>query len=281
VADTVSEQPLPKREEQALLIARRKAEATVPRHRFGVAYLLLAALLGVAVGLFVVFVADGGKGGGQEWSAWKPAQSGVQGRDQIAKFVGREYALPNGRQLVGILSEPPVVQSGQQSVPVAAIGVRTGLPGETNDDLTVLRANGTWAFVLCGFGDRCAISEGTPSVARYDLLRRQALELSLYTFKYNHDVESVLTFMPPGKALNANGSPTTSLIFLTRGDVKSALDSPLRATLTPPKTNIKPGQMSTAELGMVRRLTDGHLYNYEFQPLQDGSAAIVLTPIKA
>jgi hypothetical protein len=281
VADAVSEQPLPNREEEALVLARRKAEAKVPRHRFGIAYLLLAALLGAAVGLFVIFAADGGKSGGQEWSAWKPAQSGVQGRDEIAKFVGHQYALPNGRQLVGILSEPPVVQSGQQSVPVAAIGVRTGLPGETNDDLSVLRANDTWAFVLCGFGDRCAISEGTPSVARYDLLRRQALELSLYTFKYNHDVQSVLTFMPPGKALNANASPTTSLIFLTRGDVKSALDSPLKTTLAPPKTNIKPGQMSTAELGLVRRLTDGHVYNYEFQPLQDGSAAIVLTPIKA
>jgi hypothetical protein len=281
VAGAVSEQPLPKREEQALILARRQAEAKVPRHRFGVAYLLLAALLGAAVGLFVVFASDGGKSGGQQWSAWTPTQGGVQGRDEIAKFVGRQYALPNGRQLVGILSEPPVVQSGQQSVPVAAIGVRTGLPGETNDDLTVLRANDTWAFVLCGFGDRCTISEGTPSVARYDLLRRQALELSLYTFKYNHDVQSVLTFMPPGKALNANASPTTSLIFLTRGDVKSALDSPLKTTLAPPKTNIKPGQMSTAELGVVRRLTDGHVYNYEFQPLQDGSAAIVLTPIKA
>jgi hypothetical protein len=281
VADAVSEQPAPKREEQALVIARRKAEAKVPRHRFGVAYLLLAALLGAAVGLFVVFASDGGKGGGQEWSAWKPAQSSVQGRDEIAKFVGRQYALPNGRQLVGILSEPPVVQSGQQSVPVAAIGVRTGLPGETNDDLTVLRANDAWAFVLCGFGNRCAISEGTPTPARVDLLRRQALELSLYTFKYNHDVQSVLTFMPPGKLLNANGSPTTWLVFLRRGDVTSALDSPLKATLAPPKTNIKPGQMSTAELGVVRRLTDGHVYNYEFQPLQDGSAAIVLTPIKA
>ena len=283
MADAVSEQaaaPPSKREEQALVLARRRAEAKVPRHRFWLAYLALAALLGAAVGLFVVFLADGGGGGGP-WSAWKPSKSGVQGRDEIAKHVGREYALPNGRQLVGILSEPPVVQSGQQSVPVAAIGLRTGLPGETPDDLTVLRADSAWAFVLCGFGDRCAISEGTPSVQRYDLLRREALELSLYTFKYNGDVQSVLTYMPPGKTLNANGSPTTSLIFLRREDVRSALDSPLDKTLPTPKTRLKPGKMSARELSLVRRLTSGHVYNYDFQPLQDGSAAIVLTPIKA
>ena len=284
MADAVSEQPAVqpfKGEEEALVVARRRAEEKVPRHRFGIAYLLLAALLGAAVGLFVVFATDGGNGKGSQWSTWKPAQSGVQGRDEIAKQVGRQYALPSGRQLVGILSEPPVVQSGQQSVPVAAIGLRTGLPGETQNDLTVLRANNAWAFVLCGFGDRCMISEGTPSVQRYDLLRREALELSLYTFKYNHDIQSVLTYMPPGKAANASGSPTTSMIFLRRADVKSALDSPLQETLPPPRTNLKPGQMSTRELGVVRRLTDGHVYDYNFQPLQDGSAAIVLTPVKA
>ena len=284
MADAVSEQPAAqaaKREEEALVLARRRAEEKVPRHRFGVAYLVLAALLGAAVGLFVVFLTNGGDGNSAPWSAWKPAQSGVQGRDQIAKFVERRYALPNGRQLVGILSEPPQVSSGQQSVPVAAIGLRTGLAGETNQDLTVVRANDAWAYVLCGFGDRCTISEGTPSTQRYDLLRREALELSLYTMKYDHDVQSVLTFMPPGKALNANSTPTTSLIFLRRGDVKPALDAPLNDTLAQPKANVKPGQMSAKELGLVRKLTEGHVYNYDFQPLQDGSAAMILSPIKA
>jgi hypothetical protein len=285
MADAVSE-PTPaatatKREEQALVIARRRAEEKVPRHRFGLAYLLLAALLGAAVGLFVVFVTNNGDGNGSSWSAWKPSKSGVQGRAEIADRIGHQYALPNGRQLVGILSEPPQVSSSGQPVPVAAIGLRTGLAGETNQDLTVERANNSWAYVLCGFGTNCAISEGTPTTERYDLLRREALELSLYTMKYDHDVQSVLTFMPPGKAQNANGAATSSLVFLRRADVKSALDAPLSATLTQPKVNLKPGQMSAKELGLVRQLTEGHVYNYDFQPLQDGSAAMILTPIKA
>ena len=284
MADAVSEQPTAQpseREEEALVLARRRAEERVPRHRFGVAYLVVAALLGTAAGLFVVVVTKGGEGSNGPWSAWKPSKSGVQGRDEIAQQIGRQYALPSGRQLVGILSEPPVVSSGQQQVPVAAIGLRTGLAGESQNDLTVVRADKAWAYVLCGFGDRCTINEGTPSTARYDLLRREALELSLYTFKYNSDIESVLAYMPPGKALNANGAATTSLIFLRREDVKSALDSPLKETLATPEKTIKPGQMSPKELGAVRQLTEGHVYDYDFQPLQDGSAAIVLTPVKA
>jgi hypothetical protein len=281
VADAVSEQPLPKREEQALVIARRKAEAKVPRHRFGVAYLLLAALLGVAVGLFVVFVSNGGKGGGQKWSAWKPKADGVQRFDEIAKTVGREYALPSGRQLVGVLSTPPVVQGQGNPVPLRAIAVRTGLAGETSEDASFYGAGDAWAYVLCGFGTSCAISEGKPSVERYDLLRREALELALYTFKYNHNIQSVLAYMPPAKKATSSGTATPSLIFVRRGDVKQALDEPLRVTLPPPKTNLKPGQMSAAELARVRRYTDSRVFNFQFQQLADGTAIVVLDPIKA
>jgi hypothetical protein len=282
VADAVSEQqPLTEREEQALVIARQKAETKVPRHRFGIAYLLLAALLGAGVGLFVVFVSDNGKNGGQQWSAWKPTQNGVQRFDQIAKNVGHQYALPNGRQLVGVLSSPPVVQGQSTPVPLRAIAVQTGLAGETPDDASFYGAGDAWAYVLCGFGTNCAISQGKPTVERYDLLRREALELALYTFKYNHSVQSVLTYMPPAKAVNASGQATPSLIFLRRGDVKQALDEPLRTTLLPPKTNIKPGQMTAEERSRVRRLTDSRAFNFNFQQLADGTAIVVLDPIKA
>jgi len=277
----VSEQPLPKREEQALVIARRRAEAKVPRHRFGLAYLLLAALLGAAVGLFVVFVSDGVKGGGPQWSAWKPTQDGVQRFDEIAKTVGHEYALPSGRQLAGVLSTPPVVQGQGTPVPLRAIAVRTGLAGETSDDASFYGAGDAWAYVLCGFGTNCAISEGKPSVARYDLLRREALELALYTFKYNSGIQSVLTYMPPAKNQSASGQATPSLIFLRRSDVKQALDHPLPTTLPPAKTNLKPGQMSPEQLARLRRYTDSRVFNFQFQQLADGTAIVVLDPIKA
>jgi hypothetical protein len=166
---------------------------------------------------------------------------------------------------------------------VRAIAVRTGLAGETTNDASFYSAGNAWAYVLCGFAKNpsCAISEGTPSVQRYDLLRREALELSLYTFKYNHDIDSVITYMPPGKNTNASGQATTSMIFLRRSDVKAALDTPLRDTLPPPKTHISPGQMSAGDMSRVRRYTDSRVYGFQFQQLADGTAIIVLDPIKA
>jgi hypothetical protein len=260
--------------DEATLLARRRAEQKVPRHRFGLAYLALAALLGAAVGLFVVLVGNGGKDSGPSWSAWKPTERGVQGLDQIAKYVGHQYALPSGRQLVGILSTPPVVQSQGQAVPVRAIGVTTGLPGETLNDAQFFGAEDAWAYVLCGFGERCAISEGKASTARYDLLRREALELALYTFKYDSGVKSVVTFMPPPRGKQAN-----TVLFFRRDDTKTALDVPLARTLRPPKSRLLPGRMSAADIGAVRRYTRSRVYGFQFQQIPDGTAILVLQPV--
>jgi hypothetical protein len=271
VAEAVSGQPP---ESEATLPARRRAEERVPRHRFGLAYLALAAVLGAAVGLFVVLVGNGGKDSGPSWSAWKPTENGVQGRDQIAKYVGRQYGLPSGRQLVGILSTPPVVQSQGQAVPVRAIGVTTGLPGETVNDAQFFAAQDAWAYVLCGFGARCAISEGKASTARYDLLRREALELALYTFKYNSDVKSVVTFMPPARGKQAN-----TALFFQREDTKRALDLPLARTLRPPRSRLEPGGMTAADIGAIRQYTSSRVYGFQFQQLADGTAILVLQPV--
>src|SRR4029078_2561570 len=105
------------------------------------------------------------------------------------KTVGRGDALPSGRQIVGVLSTPPVVQGQSTPVPLRAIAVRTGLAGETSNDASFYGAGDALAYVVCGVGTSCAISGGKPSVERYDLLRREALELALYTFKYNHSIQ--------------------------------------------------------------------------------------------
>jgi hypothetical protein len=69
VAEALSGQSQPA-EPEAEPLARRRAEQIVPRHRFGLAYLALAALLGTAVGLFVVLIGNGGRDSGPSWSAW-------------------------------------------------------------------------------------------------------------------------------------------------------------------------------------------------------------------
>jgi hypothetical protein len=175
------------------------------------------------------------------------------------------------------------VQSQGTTVALRAIAVRTGLPGETSQDASFYDAGSAWAYVLCGFAKTpsCAIAEGSPTVERYDLLRREALELSLYTFKYNHGVDSVITYMPPSKKVNSSTAATPSLVFLRRADVKQALDAPLRLTLPPPKTRLAPGQMSTDDLSRVRRYTTSRVYGFQFQQLADGTPVVVLEPIAA
>src|SRR5439155_4525780 len=121
VADAVNEGAVPARATQTSApLARPRPEPNVPRHRFGIAYLILAALLGTAGGLLVVLAADGGKNSGPAWSAWKPKDSGVGKLNEISKFVESEYALQNGRRLVLVLSTPPEVQSQGQPVPLRA-----------------------------------------------------------------------------------------------------------------------------------------------------------------
>jgi hypothetical protein len=277
VADAVSERPPPKREEQALVLARRKAEAKVPRHRFGVAYLLLAALLGAAVGLFVVFAADGGKGGGQKWSAWKPTETGVKKMNQIATYVADGYATAGGRRLAVVYSTPPVAQGqDQQAIGVRAIAVTPGLPGQTGADADIMDASGTWAYILCGTGRNCSIPEAATQ-KRFQLVQREALELALYTFKYESQIDSVLAYVPP--AANAtSGAQSNTMIFLRRGDLKSALDHPLSKTLAPTVGSLRPGKMSAHDLQTVRSLTNSRVFNFRTDTLQDGSPILVLTP---
>ena len=64
--------------------------------------------------------------------------------------------------------------------------------------MSLLTGN-TIAYNLCGVGGKdCAIGAGTPSNSRLLLLRREALELALYTFKYIRGTQNVLTILPPG-----------------------------------------------------------------------------------
>jgi hypothetical protein len=281
VADPVSEGSTASQQEEAVLVARRRAEEQVPRHRFGLAYLALAAVLGASVGLFVVLVGNGGKDQGPSWSAWKPTEVGVKRLDEIARHIGRQYLLPDGRSLAAVYSTPPVAQSQGQAVPVRAIGVTSGLPGESAADTTFYDAGSTWAYIICGLastasGPKCSLP-GQASVGRFDLLRREALELALYTFKYEKGLDTIVTYMPP-VTNTTTGTKGDTAFFFRRSDVEAVLDEPLALTLPPPKGNLRPGQMSQATLSRVRRLTTARLFAYAFGSLQDGSPVLVLQP---
>ena len=103
-------------------------------------------------------------------------------------------------------------------MPVSAIAIRpdTSRGQAEENDIDVVSGGNSIMYSLCGLGDACSISEGVPSEARHALLRREALELSLYTFKNVDGIDSVTVFLPP----RPDGQAAPTAVFLKRSDVQ-------------------------------------------------------------
>jgi hypothetical protein len=224
---------------------RRPEPATGPspfRSRFG---FLWGALIGVAVCVGAVTVglaATAGDNSGpalaKHWSTWKPSTSRmIDGAADIAARVGREYKLDSGDQLVA-------VRSGAIEVSGTPLGVAVRPKG---GQLETLEGDGL-LYVLSGLGPDGRLN-GKATRERGRLLMREALELSLYSFRYLDDVTMVAVMLPP--AGNDGSKPSTTAnssqaraLFYRPGDLLGELQVPLARTLsakTPtPKTIAKP-----------------------------------------
>jgi hypothetical protein len=252
-----------------------KARSSSYRFRFGVVYILLAAIVGAGIGSAVILALRPGPPEPDAWSAWQPEGSKLARVRQIADRIPKAYKGPNGQQLTVTQANQLVVNDGTGLVPVSSIFVRPDTSRGLAEESDIKRYDGATSvsFGLCGLGagKQCAITDGTPSRERFTLLQRQALELSLYTFKYVEDVESVIVFMPPTPKGESNGT-----VFLRRDEVADELRRPL-AELLPDHAH-RAGEVSAAELGNIVRLTRARTYAFEFQAAPDGRPILVLTP---
>jgi hypothetical protein len=132
-------------------------------------------------------------------------------------------------------------------------------------------------FVLSGLGPSGRMA-GKATRARGRLLMREALELSLYSFRYLDDVTMVAVMLPPPES--SDGSATTTgneqprAIFYRPGDLLPQLQVPLARTLSPetpsPKTMTKP------EAARVDSLALRNLFLATIQPLEDDLSYLVL-----
>ena len=178
---------------------------------------------------------------------------------QIADRIPKAYRTQNGAQLTVSLAGPLSVPTPQGEVPVKAVFVRPdtskGLAEE--DDIAVYPGNAVVSFGLCGTRskEQCEVGS-TVSAERQTLLRRQALELSLYTLKYVDSIDSVVVFMPPE-------AKSQSTVFLRRSDVADELDRPLSSLL--PTAKPKVGGLNSLEEGQILRLTRTRTYSAEVQ----------------
>ena len=227
------------------------ARSLSTRGRFAAAYLVLGALFGVGIGSFLVLLQRDPPPPAPPWSRWQPtaAEADTNTRMlEIANHIGRSYKLPSGNQLVAIQTQS--TNANFQGVVITKADNATQLDQQYGRDDTAV-------FLFCGSPKTCKINEGSPTVARGTVLRREALELALYTFEYAHPIDNVLIFFPPGKGEKS----LTSTLFFKRDDLESSLDHPLRRTL-PQVDPPLPGQVRPRELKTVNDLTGDKRYKY-------------------
>jgi hypothetical protein len=247
------------------------------RRRFAIIYGSLALIGGIAIGALLVLLTRPDAVPNPAWSSWEPTGSSNAQVLQIADHVAKQYKF-QGDQLVVALGGPPTITDAGNTnaeIPIRAIAVRpdTSTGQAEEDDIQLIDASQSMEYVLCGLGDGCSISQGAPTEARGTFLRRQALELALYTFKYVDGVDSVTVILPP----LPGGQTPPSAVFLKRGDVKSELSKPLSQTLAPITPTI--GTIKATELQTLNRITRPRLYQVGYTQAQDASPVLILSPV--
>jgi hypothetical protein len=251
-----------------------------PAKRYSLRFVLLyGALVGIAIAAIVGFVVMVAKpnstSSASGWSDWKPKHGTTAVMtSEIADHVAREYHLnKKGAQLVAVVPGAPTVTSGTHKVSISHIAIRRS--PQSDNGIQVVNSGKTWTMEFCGLGSQCSIASGQPSEARGRLVRREALEAALYTFKFVPTIDSVVAFMPPPA-----GQTQSTLLYLQRSQLAKELSQPLRNTL-PLQNPPLPSEPDSKEAATIDRLTIPALYSYRLQQLQDASALLVLDPFQS
>jgi hypothetical protein len=262
----------------------REALPSPYRARFGfITGVLLGCGIAAAVLLLVVLTSGGPRDEGlaRDWSTWHPdTTESFNGAYEIARHIQAAYHNEKKKPLASVTSGP--IAFGQIPLTVA-------IPD--GDDVRPLYGVGV-QYTLGGSGRAGLLKDSKPSKERRLLLRREALELSLYSFRYLPDVTMVVTLMPPApKAEQVHPEPKgrkaaakaakvkqpryqDQAIFYRPGDLKSQLEIPLKFTMSPATPTIR--GFDGEEADRVESLTIGNLFEYVRRPGSDGRAYLLL-----
>jgi hypothetical protein len=222
--------------------------------------------------------------GGSGWSVWRPADTGLTGAQEIADFVAPYYRATPADQLAVITAVNLNNPANPLQVAVPA--------GSSSGSLVPLPASSTIVYNLCGVGSKdCSIGVGQPSSSRLLLLRREALELALYTFKYLGGIQSVVAILPPGHTVQGCTGicakprektvtkPLDIALAFDRAELGPWLSHPLHTTL-PEQLPPTVSEMTNApEAELVSVITAHGLFSEQTEQSQAGSTVIALSPL--
>jgi hypothetical protein len=218
------------------LAGAKRSSSYSPRFQF-LTGALVAVGIAALVGIAVLIIGPSTETPPPPWSAWKPNSSGIAGAQEIANHVAPEYR-DSGRQLVKVDAN----DLSFKGVPLT-VALRT--PPEQGGNIQIHPEKGV-LYQLCGLTSTCAIDHGKPTNERGLLLRREALELALYSFRYLNDVKQVVVLIPPVK-----GKVQTIALYFRRDQMRAQLARPLNSSLSP-----KPPTVDTVTLSPDASLVD-------------------------
>ena len=224
MAEAVVPERSPEAAPESESLPRFARPAAVHGGRFLIGYIVVVILVGAALAALALMTrSDTSPASAERWAAWTPTDSGFQAAREIAQEISTRYKGGTGEQLAAITASPGEIQG----LPVRYVAIRAGQNARlAQGDISVLDPGETVLYTFCGLGGQrnCALP-GQPTAERSLLLRREALELSLFTFKHLEGVESVISLLPPPS------EQTGLAVFIQRRHVEDALEKPLAATL--------------------------------------------------
>ena len=256
------------------------------RTRFGFVTGVLAGCAVAATALLIVLLStDGGDRGdavaGTEdglaanWSTWRPRQRDpIGGAQEIAAKISRTYKDAKAKRLASIKGGPIALNTLPANVAIPAAGDRFSIVGGIGIQYT-----------LSGFGKQGRLQGTKPSRERWRLLRREALELSLYSFRYLKEVTMVVALLPPApraeqvhhKKLKKGAKPPAfqpQALFYRPGDLRKQLEQPLASTMATKAPKID--DVARDEAKRIDKLTLSNLFTHRYIQQQDGSIYLVL-----
>jgi hypothetical protein len=247
--------------------------------RFMIGYMVVVLMVGaVLVTLAVITRGGSNSSSTSAQAAGVPVtESGFQRAREIATEIGRQYRGENGEQIVAVTAQPGEVSG----LPLQYIALRHGRNRPlTEGDVSVIDPGETALFSFCGLGGQqnCSLP-GEASADRLMLLRREAVELSLYTFKFLPEVETVVSLFPPVPR-GEGQPPQTFAVYFQRKHLESLLGQPISKTL-PERPPFAQGDITPGEAETINRLTETRVFTSSFEQLQTQGVILNLAPPSA
>jgi hypothetical protein len=274
MAEVVSEEhgvqkPVAPAEE--IFFRHRQREMVVNQRRFGLAYLVLAVAVGVAVGLGIVLI---GRSSSHHKTtgvkSFHPTASGELGAKQIAAEVGVKYRQPNGQPLTAVVGERP----NYQGAPLSYYLIRPH-DAQYPKDVGYFPVGNGIMYSMCAFSASCTTTAAGNDLQENLLLKREALELSLNTFKFDGSVQTVTTLLPP---FRQGQNLTTFAIIFTRRELARWIHRPMSSLLTK-RGPIEPGQIPNSESERINSIEAGTLFTVDPALGPDGNPYFRLDPV--